>query len=90
MRKTKRLVEFEGVACEMGERRLFSDLNFILTAGSKVGLVGPNGSGKTTLLRLLRGEVEPVEGSIRRADTRKRFDLRGATLRRALPRPAMR
>ncbi len=67
-RKTKRLVEFEGVACEMGERRLFSDLNFILTAGSKVGLVGPNGSGKTTLLRLLRGEVQPVEGSIRRAD----------------------
>jgi ABC transport system ATP-binding/permease protein len=33
-----------------------------------VGLVGPNGSGKTTLLRLLRGELEPVEGTIRRAD----------------------
>jgi ATP-binding cassette subfamily F protein uup len=35
----------------------------------KVGLVGPNGSGKTTLLRLLRGEIEPAEGSIRRADS---------------------
>jgi ATP-binding cassette subfamily F protein uup len=35
----------------------------------KVGLVGPNGSGKTTLLRLLRGELEPAEGSIRRADS---------------------
>ena len=34
----------------------------------KVGLVGPNGSGKTTLLRLLRGELEPVEGSIKRAE----------------------
>ena len=30
--------------------------------------MGPNGSGKTTLLRLLRGELEPAEGSIRRAD----------------------
>jgi ATP-binding cassette subfamily F protein uup len=49
-------------------RLLFSNLNFILTAGSKVGLVGPNGSGKTTLLRLLRGEIEPATGSIRRAD----------------------
>jgi ATP-binding cassette subfamily F protein uup len=29
--------------------------------------VGPNGSGKTTLLRLLRGELEPAEGTIRRA-----------------------
>jgi ATP-binding cassette subfamily F protein uup len=34
----------------------------------KVGLVGPNGSGKTTLLRLLRGELEPAAGSIRRAE----------------------
>jgi ATP-binding cassette subfamily F protein uup len=35
----------------------------------KVGLVGPNGSGKTTLLRLLRGEIEPAVGSIRRAES---------------------
>jgi ATP-binding cassette subfamily F protein uup len=83
MRKTKRLVEFNNVSCavpdsdgptasgataETSPRLLFSGLNFILTAGMKVGLVGPNGSGKTTFLRLLRGELEPVEGTIRRAD----------------------
>jgi ATP-binding cassette subfamily F protein uup len=78
-RKTKRLVEFKDVACDVPSsdadpeskegRRLFTGLNFILTAGMKVGLVGPNGSGKTTLLRLLRGEIEPAEGSIRRADS---------------------
>jgi ATP-binding cassette subfamily F protein uup len=67
-RKTKRLVEFDGVACDIGGKRLFNNLNFILTAGMKVGLVGPNGSGKTTLLRLLRGEVETAEGTIRRAE----------------------
>ena len=73
-RKTKRLVEFKDVACDVpaseGEtgRRLFTGLNFILTAGMKVGLVGPNGSGKTTLLRLLQGELEPAEGTIRQAD----------------------
>ena len=67
-RKTKRLVEFDAVACDIGGRRLFSGLNFVLTAGMKVGLVGPNGSGKTTLLRLLRGELEPAEGNIKRAD----------------------
>jgi ATP-binding cassette subfamily F protein uup len=79
-RKTKRLVELSGVAlavpdssdfgprAEKSQRLLFSGLNFILTAGMKLGLVGPNGSGKTTLLRLLRGEVEPAEGSVRRAE----------------------
>jgi ATP-binding cassette subfamily F protein uup len=76
-RKTKRLVEFDNVALavpasteepEKNERLLFTGLNFVLTAGMKVGLVGPNGSGKTTLLRLLRGEIEPAEGTIKRAE----------------------
>jgi ATP-binding cassette subfamily F protein uup len=75
-RRTKRLVEFEGVACDVPsteadpkpETRLFAGLDFALTAGMKVGLVGPNGSGKTTLLRMLRGEIEPAEGTIRRAE----------------------
>lgn len=72
-RKTKRLVEFENVACavpgsDAGSKRLFGGLDFVLTAGAKVGLVGPNGSGKTTFLRLLHGDIEPAEGSIRRAE----------------------
>jgi ATP-binding cassette subfamily F protein uup len=90
-RKTKRLVEFEDVACDIEGRRLFGGLNFVLTAGMKLGLVGPNGSGKTTLLRLMRGEMEPTEGSIRRADGLRMVYLsqmreldENLTLRRAL------
>jgi ATP-binding cassette subfamily F protein uup len=67
-RKTKRLIELEGVEYQIAGRTLFRDLNFLLTAGKRVGLVGPNGSGKTTLLRLLRGEIAPTEGQIRRAE----------------------
>jgi ATP-binding cassette subfamily F protein uup len=67
-RKTKRLIELEDVACEIGDRTLFDRLNFVITAGMRVGLVGPNGSGKTTLLRLLKGELEPAAGELRRAD----------------------
>jgi ABC transport system ATP-binding/permease protein len=90
-RKTKRLVEFDGVACDVGGRRLFSNLTFTLTARMKVGLVGPNGSGKTTLLRLMRGELEPADGTIRRADalqlvyfSQMRELDENVTLRRAL------
>jgi ATP-binding cassette subfamily F protein uup len=67
-RKTKRLIELQDVACTMGTRELFDGLNFVLTAGMRVGLVGPNGSGKTTLLRLLQGELAYTGGEIRRAD----------------------
>jgi ATP-binding cassette subfamily F protein uup len=90
-RKTKRLIELQNVAYEIGGRRLFQGLNFIISAGLRVGLVGPNGSGKTTLLRLLRGEVAATEGEIRRAeklrivyfDQRRELDP-NVTLRRAL------
>jgi ABC transport system ATP-binding/permease protein len=67
-RQTKRLVELKQVGYSIGGRKLFSNLDFVLTAGTRVGLVGPNGSGKTTLLRLLRNEIEPEAGEIKRAD----------------------
>lgn len=67
-RKTKRLVEMENLRYRAGDRTLFEGLDFILTAGARVGLVGPNGSGKSTLLRLLQGEIAPTAGEIRRAE----------------------
>ena len=67
-RKTKRLIEAEGIGITLGGRRLFQNLNLTLSPGVRIGLVGPNGSGKTTLLKILQGDVEPDEGSIRRAD----------------------
>ena len=67
-RQTKQLIKLDGVTCELGGRTLFKDLNFAVTAGMRVGLVGPNGSGKTTLLRLLRGEMAPTRGRIQRAE----------------------
>ena len=65
-RKTKRLIEVDSASYGFTGELLFDNLNFVLTAGARVGLVGPNGSGKTTLLRLLRDEIAPLTGKIRR------------------------
>jgi len=67
-RKTKRLIELENLTFRIGDRTLLAGINFLVSAGRRVGLVGPNGSGKTTLLRLLRGDLTPTSGEIRRAD----------------------
>src|ERR1035438_9389896 len=67
-RKTKRLIEAKGIGKTLAGRRLFQNLTLTLSPGVRVGLVGANGSGKTTLLKILQGEVEPDEGTIRRAD----------------------
>ncbi len=90
-RQTKRLVEFEDVSCVLGDRKIVEGLNFLVTSGMRVGLVGPNGSGKTTLLRLLTGELEPTSGTIKKAGSLKTVYFsqtreleEGVTLRRAL------
>ena len=67
-RKTKRLIEAEGIGKTLGGRKLFENLNLVLSPGVRIGLVGANGSGKTTLLKLLEGVIQPDEGVIRRAD----------------------
>jgi ABC transport system ATP-binding/permease protein len=67
-RQTKQLIELNGVTGAIGECVLFENLNFTVTSGMRVGLVGPNGSGKTTLLRLLRGDLQPGAGKIRKAE----------------------
>ncbi len=33
--------------------------------GDKVGIIGPNGAGKTTLLKLLLGQLQPDQGTVR-------------------------
>ena len=67
-RKTKQLITLDAVSYGVGSRTLFKDIHFTVMSGMRVGLVGPNGSGKTTLLRLMRGDIKPESGKIRRAE----------------------
>src|SRR6267154_2558784 len=67
-RKSKQLITLEGISFGIGSRTLFKDIHFSVTSGMRVGLVGPNGSGKTTLLRLMRGDIKPESGKVRRAE----------------------
>ncbi|MFN9299832.1 MAG: ABC-F family ATP-binding cassette domain-containing protein, partial [Acidobacteriota bacterium] len=83
-RQTKRLIEAEGVRKELGGKVLFDGLKLVLTPGIKLGIVGANGSGKSTLLKILRGEMAPDAGTVKRAEQLKMvyFDQQ-----RALPNP---
>ena len=46
------------------ENLLYENLNFDLSRGEKLLVVGENGIGKTTLLRLIMGYLTPFEGNI--------------------------
>src|SRR3546814_5467960 len=67
--KTKIAIDAKHVTKRFGEREILKDLSLRVQRGDRIGIVGANGTGKTTLLKLLLGEIEPDEGSIRRAKT---------------------
>jgi heme exporter protein A len=58
------MLEARNLACQRGDRVLFSGLSFTLSAGELLQVAGPNGSGKTSLLRILCGISSPVEGEV--------------------------
>ena len=47
---------------------LFSDLNFSISKGQKLGLVGNNGCGKSTLMQIIAGQLSPSNGTVVRPD----------------------
>lgn len=63
------VVEASGVSKSFGDRLLYENLDFSLPKGGIVGVIGPNGAGKTTLFRMIIGQEEPTEGSIRVGET---------------------
>ncbi|GAA3402546.1 ribosomal protection-like ABC-F family protein [Paenibacillus hodogayensis] len=50
---------------ETSRRTLYAGLHMQVRFGEAIAIVGGNGSGKTTLLRLLVGQAEPDEGTVR-------------------------
>ena len=59
------VAEVKEVGKAFGEKRIFSDFTFTLERGQKIALVGRNGEGKTTMARMLLGELEQSEGTIK-------------------------
>ncbi len=41
------------------------DVNFSVSSGDRLGLIGHNGAGKSTLLKVIAGIYEPIDGSLR-------------------------
>ncbi|HLV28753.1 MAG TPA: ATP-binding cassette domain-containing protein [Burkholderiaceae bacterium] len=64
-RSGKLVAELENVSHRYGDRVIVRNLSTSIMRGDRIGLLGPNGAGKTTLLRIMLGELQPDEGSVR-------------------------
>ena len=65
------VIEAEGLRKGFDDRLLIDDLSFQLPPGGIVGVIGPNGAGKSTLFKMITGQEQPDQGTIRVGETVK-------------------
>lgn len=56
------MLNFNDLSLRRGPRVLFSNANFVIHRGSKVGLTGANGSGKSSLIAMILGDLSADQG----------------------------
>jgi ATPase subunit of ABC transporter with duplicated ATPase domains len=60
------LLSVHDLEIRVGARVLMDEVNFRVSDGDKIGLVGRNGAGKTTLTKVLAGELPASKGKVER------------------------
>lgn len=59
------VADVDEISFSYGNRKIIKKFSTMLMRGDKIGIIGHNGAGKTTLLKLLLGQLEPDEGTVR-------------------------
>jgi ATP-binding cassette subfamily F protein 3 len=58
------MLSIHNLSKNFGIQPILENINFNISAGERIGLIGANGSGKTTLMRILAGFDQPDSGKV--------------------------
>ena len=65
------LLTLDGVSIGYSDKTILPKVSLSIAAGDRIGLLGSNGAGKSSLLKTLAGELKPLLGERREAETLK-------------------
>src|SRR3989304_6474708 len=58
------MIDLSRISLQFNGKYLFRDVNFKISSGDKISLVGANGTGKSSLLKIISGELQPEDGKV--------------------------
>lgn len=61
----EKIIQCENITHYYGNRLIYENLNFDVSKGKVLGLLGKNGTGKTTIINILSGYLKPQSGVCR-------------------------
>ncbi len=61
----KQVIELKDAGFAYGDEPVLRDIEWIVGPGDRYAILGENGVGKSTLLKLMRGIIQPTQGSVK-------------------------
>lgn len=61
----KLVAEVNDVSHGWSDQLVVRNFSSVIVRGDRIGLIGPNGAGKSTLLKIILGQLEPNDGSVK-------------------------
>ena len=58
------LIDLQNISKQYDIKTILKDVNFTLTQGQRIAVIGQNGQGKSTLFKVIMGTVEPDSGDM--------------------------
>jgi ATP-binding cassette, subfamily F, member 3 len=58
------MIDLSDISLQFGGKYLFKDINYKISFGDKISLIGANGTGKSSLLKIIKGEIAPEAGKV--------------------------
>ena len=59
------LLELKNVTAGYDGTPIIHNIDFTVSSGDFIGIIGPNGGGKTTLLKVILGIIKPYKGTVK-------------------------
>ena len=58
------MIDLSNISLQFSGKYLFKDVNYKISSGDKISLVGANGTGKSSILKIIAGLLQPESGEV--------------------------